>query len=81
MTTRVFTEQELIEPMDDAKEVSTKPWRHGHIGVFVFEWGGDHWRVEIPVHHEEGWQLAGGQAVATKVHEVEKTLKTWVPVP
>lgn len=78
-TKRQFTEAEIEE--QDTEEISSEPWRHGRRSVFVFELDGAHWRFTANVHHDEGIQIDGGTVTATQVHQVERVVKMWEPVP
>lgn len=77
---REFTAEQLEDLEEDALCTETRPWRHGHIKTFVVSADGRHWRFEIKVHHEEGWQLDGDRVTATEVHQVERLVKVWEAV-
>jgi hypothetical protein len=79
MTKREFTESEIKN--QDYDEIESRPWRHGRTATFVFELDGDHWRFVANVHHNEGLQIDGPTVTATKVHQVERTMMRWEPVP
>ncbi len=66
--------------MDTAVTVNVESWRHGTIKTFVFEHFGDYWQFNVQVHHTEGMQLTE-PIVATQVHQVERLVKMWEPVP
>jgi hypothetical protein len=78
-TTKRFDSEAVCELIESGKRVETKPWRHGHIDVVVFHHEGALWRVEVPVHSDEGWQVHGGLN-ATKVEERQKTITVYEAV-
>lgn len=80
MTTREFTEAEIEELLEDADEIDSQPWRHGRKVRYVFKHDESHWAAWVRVHHDEGIQEFG-PVTATKVHQVERTVKVWEPVP
>lgn len=81
ITTRMFTQEDLdCEAFEDAHEISSAPWRHGRKVRLVWEADGAHWAAWFHMHHDEGDQSTY-PIEAVKVHEVEKTVKVWEPVP
>lgn len=71
-----------IEDADDeAIEIRGREWRHGRHVTYVIALDGAHWMFEVPVHTQEGWQTDGDDVEAVQVHQVEKTIKIWEPVP
>lgn len=80
MNTREFTKEDgLFDMLDDAVEIESQPWRHGRKVRYVFEHDGCHWAVWVNVHHEEGVDI-DHPITATKVHQVERTVKRWEPI-
>lgn len=82
MARREFTEAEIYDALegDDVHEIDGGHWRHGRNVTYVFAHEGKHWQFTANVHHDEGIQLYG-PVTATQVHQVEKTVKVWEPVP
>lgn len=80
MIKREFTEEEISDLLDEADEIDSQPWRHGRKVRYVFRHDGAHWAVWIDVHHSEGISTYR-PVTATKVHQVEKTVKVWESVP
>lgn len=78
MNKRTFTIAELEDA--DYDEVATEPWRHGTRETIVAHVDGKHWRFVVRVHHDEGWQDEG-PIEATEVHQAERVVKVWEPVP
>jgi hypothetical protein len=80
-TTREFTRDELdCEAFDDAVEIASAPWRHGRKVRLVWEVDGAHWAAWFHHHHDEGDQ-SFYPITATKVHQVERTVKAWEDEP
>lgn len=77
---REFTEAEIENVIDDAIELGTMPWRHGHKQTYVFEFEGKYWRCTLNVHHDDGIQTYG-PVTCTEVHQVERTVKVWEVAP
>lgn len=80
MTKREFTEEEMDDLRCDSIEIESQPWRHGRRVRLVFEYGGAHWAAWFDMHHDEGDQSTY-PITATKVHQVERTVKVWEPAP
>lgn len=78
MIEREFTEAEILD--QDFESIESSYWRHGTDQTFVFELDGVHWSFQARVHHEDGLQL-DGPVTATQVHQVDKVVKVWEPVP
>lgn len=76
MTTMEFAPEALRELLDGAEVVRVRPWRHGHISEMVFHFQGHCWRVEVPVHNDDGLQLFG-KTKATRVHKVTRVVEVW----
>ena len=78
MTKREFSADKIKE-MDYA-EIDSHAWRHGRTANFVFEFGGQFWRFTANVHHDDGIQIED-TVMATLVHQIDKTVKVWEPLP
>jgi hypothetical protein len=78
MSTRVFTEDEIRD--QDLKSIETASWRHGTRETYVFECDGKHWMFTTEVSYDDGIQLYGPTECA-QVHQVERTVTAWEPVP
>lgn len=76
MTTHLFPKQQLREYLCDAEEIGSEYWRHGRRITYVFGAFGEHWRVTVDVHHDDGIQIYG-DTLATLVHRVPKTVWVW----
>lgn len=74
--TREFTAEQLEELLDDAKEIDSKPLRHGRKVRLVLEHEGAHWAVWLDMHHEEGDQSVY-PVTAIAVQQVERTVFLW----
>ncbi len=76
-----FTKNQLFELTDapGAELVERQDWRHGYKSVYVFFFDGKYYRVVIPVHHDEGWQIYG-DTEAEEVRKVEVMNHKWVKV-
>ena len=66
---------------EDQETVERRPWRHGTRNTVVFGADGSHWRYNIDVHHEDGYQMYGETVECVEVHQVERPVKVWEPVP
>jgi hypothetical protein len=78
--TREFSKEEIGDLLDDAIEIDSQPWRHGRRVRLVFEHEGAHWAAWFHMHHEVGDQSTY-PITATKVHQVERTVKVWETAP
>ncbi len=76
-----FTKEQLIDLIETAntEPIERLSWRHGHKAVYVFFFDGRYYRVVIPVHHDEGWQIYG-DTEAEEVRKVEVVKHDWVKV-
>lgn len=79
-TTREFTKSEILDLLDTATEINSRAWRHGRRVQYVIDHDGAHWAFWLDVHHEDGPQIYDS-VTATKVHQVEKTVKVWEAAP
>lgn len=73
------TRGELLDILEDAKEIGSESWRHGRRLVLVFEYQGQHLRTTVDLHPEEGWQIYGA-IVGTVVRPVQRTVTVWEEV-
>jgi hypothetical protein len=81
---RTFTEEEIKagDLLDEAIEIESVPWRHGRKVRLVFVSGEDgaNWAAWFDSHHEDGVTI-DGPVTATRVHQVERTVKVWEDMP
>jgi hypothetical protein len=83
MNKRVFKGEELEDvrgAIECGELVNESSWRWGTHNTYVFEHEGKNWQTTIEVHCQDGWQIYGS-IDAVEVHQVEKTVKVWEPVP
>jgi len=74
---KVFEDFETFcDLLDDATDVSTDSWRHGHRETKVLHDTDGDWQVTYDVHHEEGIQWYG-PLTGQRVEKHTVTTEVW----
>ena len=73
-------ESEVWDAIEAGEVVDVEPWKWGTTQTIVTPFEGKHYRFSVQFHHDDGLQVYG-PVKAIEVHQVEKTVRVWEPVP